>query len=224
MDADLQDPPKVIEDLLREWSSGYQIVFTKRRVRNGESRFKKLSAKLYYRMLNWLSEIDVPIDVGDFRLMDREVINAYLALPERGRYARGMIAWLGFTSTTINFDRDPRYAGKSSYSVKKLVEIGMTGVLQFSIRPLRVVTWTGWIFSFLSIMLGIFAFLSKLLFNGYAVPGYTSIIVLLTLIGGIQLIGIGIVGEYLGRVYGEVKQRPIYFVNSKLSNIKSLEN
>jgi dolichol-phosphate mannosyltransferase len=194
MDADLQDPPTLIRDFLLNWEDGFQIVYAKRNIRKGESFVKKFFAKIYYRTQNWFSEINVPLDTGDFRLIDRAVVKSFLSMPERDRYARGMFAWLGFSSTYVLFDREPRFAGESKYSLRKMVELGISGVLGFSVRPLRIVTWMGFSVSFISLFFGFAAFLSRLFLNGFAVPGYTSIIVVVAFLGGLQLLGIGILG------------------------------
>ncbi|MBW3164991.1 glycosyltransferase family 2 protein [Ferrimonas balearica] len=211
LDADLQDPPELIPDMLAKWREGYDVVNMQRRRRLGESWFKRTSAAAYYRILNWLSEMPIPENVGDFRLLSRQVVDQLNALPERSRYMKGLFAWPGFKQITLQFDRDPREAGDTKWNYPKLVGLAMDGITSFSIRPLRLATWTG-----LTIALGAFLYggwvVAKTLLWGETVAGYPSLMVAVLALGGVQLVAMGLLGEYLGRVYIETKGRPNYLV------------
>lgn len=217
IDVDLQDPPSLISEMILAWESGCQNVYARRIERKGESFFKRASAKSFYRILNSISEVDIPLDTGDFRLLDREVVDAFLRMPERSRFLRGMFPWLGFKQKEVQFIRNERYAGQTKYSMKKMVNLAVDGVLGFSVKPLRMAIWVGLFFSATSFGYSVAALISKILSMGSLLPGYTTIVVLLSFLGGIQLLAIGMIGEYLGRTYLEVKSRPMFIVNERLS-------
>lgn len=211
LDADLQDPPELIPEMLTKWRAGYDVVNMQRRRRLGESWFKRTSAAAYYRILNWLSDMPIPENVGDFRLLSRQVVDQLNALPERSRYMKGLFAWPGFRQVTLQFDRDPREAGQTKWNYPKLVGLAMDGITAFSIKPLRLATWTG-----LTIAIGAFLYgawvVAKTLIWGEPVAGYPSLMVAVLALGGVQLLAMGLLGEYLGRVYIETKGRPNYLV------------
>lgn len=213
IDADLQDPPELIPQLLERWRGGAEIVLARRGDRTSDPLTKRASAGLFYRLFNRLSDTPIPVDVGDMRLLDRVVIDALRRLPERQRFMKGLFAWIGFRTATVEFVRDRRAGGASKFSFWPLWNLAVQGITSFSTQPLRISTWLGLVVAFLS-----FAYASYLIVRtlvlGVAVPGYASTLVTVLFLGGMQLIGIGLLGEYVGRTYLESKQRPIYVVRS----------
>ncbi|TAM82459.1 MAG: glycosyltransferase [Acidobacteria bacterium] len=215
IDADLQDPPEVIGEFLARWREGYDVVYGVRTDRPGETAFKLWTAKAFYRFINRLSETRIPLDTGDFRLMDRAAVDALLSMPERDRFVRGMVSWLGFSQVAVPYTRSVRYAGTTKYPLFRMLRLATDGVLSFSITPLRLATWVGFAASALAIM-GIFYALYARFFATHLVRGWTSSLIAVLFIGGVQLICLGIIGEYVGRIYGESKRRPLYFVRERL--------
>jgi glycosyltransferase involved in cell wall biosynthesis len=217
MDVDLQDPPEVIPRLVAEWEKGFEVVLAKRCDRSSDSFLKRQTATWFYRIHNIVSEPKIPEDVGDFRLLDRRVVEALKALPERRRFMKGLFAWLGFRTHTIEYSREPRSAGQTKFSGWKLWNFALEGITSFSITPLRVWTYVG-----LLVAAGAFAYLAfivtRTLIAGVDVPGYASLLATILFLGGVQLIGIGVLGEYVGRIYMESKQRPVYLVRSRFRN------
>jgi glycosyltransferase involved in cell wall biosynthesis len=213
IDADLQDPPEVIPRLLERWRRGADVVYAVRRRRVGETRFKVVSARWFYRLMSRLSHIELQQDAGDFRLMDRRALDALLSMRERSRYVRGMTAWLGFTQTAVEYDRDARYAGETKYTLRKMLGFSLDAIASFSHLPLQGATVLGFLFSIVAFMAIPVVIVLKLV--GAYLPGFTTITVVVLLLGGIQLIAVGIIGEYLGRVYDEVKRRPLYLVRER---------
>jgi len=211
LDADLQDPPDLIPLMLKKWREGFDVVNMKREERLGESKFKKLSAHLYYRLLARLSDVEIEKDVGDFRLLSRKVINEIKNLPERNRYMKGIMAWPGFRQTTMTFDRPERVAGETKWSFLQLVQLGLSGITSFSVKPLRMATWLGIMVSVGAFLFSAFVFI-KALFLGDPVAGYPSLMLVQLWLGGVQLMAIGLLGEYVGRIFTETKQRPVYLV------------
>jgi glycosyltransferase involved in cell wall biosynthesis len=211
IDADLQDSPELITRLVREWKRGFEVVLARRADRRSDSFAKRVTALLFYKVHNSISEPAIPENVGDFRLMDRKVVDAIKRLPERRRFMKGIFAWVGFRSTTIEYVRDPRIAGKSSFSGWKLWNLALEGLTSFSTAPLRIWTYLGLAVAALAFFYAVFIVMRTLIY-GIEVPGYASLLVVTLFLGGIQLIGLGVLGEYLGRVYSEAKQRPIYIV------------
>jgi glycosyltransferase involved in cell wall biosynthesis len=214
MDADLQDPPEVALEMIARWREGYHVVLARRIARSGESLLKRATAALFYRGLRRLSSVDLPLDVGDFRLLDRLVVDALGTMPEHDRYLRGMIPWVGFRTTAVSFHRDERAGGESKYPLKAMVRLAFNGILGFSDVPLRLALWAGMLISVLALGFGVYVFLAALV-GGDTVHGWTSTVLILTLLGGIQLLMMGIMGLYVGRIHNEVKRRPLYFVNSQ---------
>jgi dolichol-phosphate mannosyltransferase len=213
MDGDLQDPPEVIPEMLESWRGGADVVYAVRSRRQGETAFKRRTASWFYRMFRWLADIDLPPEAGDFRLMDRRPLDALLAMPERNRFLRGMSVWVGFTQTAVTFEREARTAGRTKYTLRRMVRFSFDAITSFSHRPLQFATLLGFGFSalaFLAIPLTIIARYTNIYDRG--VP---SAIVIILLLGGIQLICVGIIGEYVGRIYDEVKHRPLYVVRDK---------
>jgi glycosyltransferase involved in cell wall biosynthesis len=213
MDADLQDPPDLIADFVAKWREGYEVVYAQRRTRQGETAFKLASANLFYKVLNRLSDTPIPPNTGDFRLMDRRVVDALCRLPERTRFMKGLFAWVGFRQTAIRFDREPRLAGRSKWNYLKLWRFALDGIASFSTTPLKIWGYLGGVIAFCSFLYLLFL-LGRTLLHGTDVPGYASLMVVVLFLGGIQLLGIGILGEYVGRIFTETKQRPLYLVRS----------
>ena len=215
MDADLQDPPEVIPRMLERWRDGVDVAYGMRRKRHGESVFKRWSAGLFYRLMAALSDTAISLDTGDFRLMDRRVVDAFLAMPERDRFVRGMVAWTGFRQEPVLYDRQARLAGETGYTMKKMVSLAVSGIFSFSTVPLRVATWVGLTASGLS-LLGIIYALVVRLFTEEWVRGWALLLIGVMFLGGVQLTVLGIFGEYLGRIYRKVKGRPLYLVRQRL--------
>lgn len=211
MDADLQDPPERIPDMVAEWRKGADVVLMKRRSRAGESWFKRLTAAAYYRLINHISDAPIPVDTGDFRLMSRRTVEALNQLPERNRYLKGMFAWVGMPTTTLEFDRDPRAVGQSKWNYAKLLQLAMEGITSFSIRPLRIALALGFLAAGSGAFFGVWEVL-KALFLGISTPGYASLIAVITFLSGVQLLCVGLLGEYVGRIYLETKQRPLFLI------------
>ena len=210
IDGDLQDPPELIHEMLIKWREGYQVVYAQRRSRKGETFFKKTTAHYFYRILNSLTNIDIPPDTGDYRLMDRAVVDHICALPERSRFLRGLVCWVGFRRIGLQYDRAERMAGTSKYPLRKMMRLAIDGITSFSTAPLRISFTMGLIATVAAFLIGLWGIIEKLVYPATTSPGWTSLIVAVVFLGGIQLITIGILGEYIGRIYEEVKQRPLY--------------
>jgi len=215
IDADLQDPPSVILEMVKKWEEGYDVIFGKRSARAGESTFKLLTAKWFYRFINRLSDVDMPLDTGDFRLMDRNALDQFLSMRETYRFVRGMVAWIGFKQTFVEYDRESRFAGTTKYPLKKMLRLASDAILSFSNTPLKVATFVGFITS-IGAFFGILYSLYMRLFTNDFVEGWTLLMISVLLIGGIILLVLGIIGEYVGRIYGEIKKRPLYIIRDKL--------
>ena len=211
IDADLQDPPELIEKLVAKWREGYDVVYATRRSRQGESWLKRHSATAFYRTIGRMSRVSIPPNTGDFRLLDRRVVEALKQMPERTRFMKGLFAWVGFKQTSVLFDREPRFQGKTTWNYWKLWNFAIDGITSFSFLPLKVWGYVGLIISFLSLLYAAFLVIRTLI-SGIDVPGYASLMVAVLFLGGIQLLTLGIIGEYLARVYEEVKSRPLYLV------------
>jgi dolichol-phosphate mannosyltransferase len=212
MDADLQDPPEVALDLAARWREGYEVVYAVRAERHGESRFKEMTAAGFYRLFKRMSDVDVPLDVGDFRLVDRRALDAFRSMRESNRYVRGMFSWIGFRQVGVPFTREERFAGETKYPLRKMINFATDGIVSFSAYPLRLALKLGFLVSAFSFVLGI-VFLVSQLAGLYSVPGLASIAVFVAFLGGIQLLLIGIMGEYIARIHDEVKGRPLYLVS-----------
>lgn len=211
IDADLQDPPELIAELLEKWREGYEVVYGVRRSRDGESWLKKFTANNFYRVIGKISSVEIPADTGDYRLLDRQVVEVLKKMPERNRFMKGLFSWVGFKQTAVYFDRLPRKKGKSSFNYWKLWNFALDGITSFSSIPLKIWGYFGIIISTISLIYGSFLVL-KTIILGIDVPGYASTIVIILFLGGIQLITLGVIGEYIARIYEEVKARPIYLV------------
>ncbi|MEC4895631.1 MAG: glycosyltransferase family 2 protein [Oscillatoria sp. PMC 1051.18] len=211
IDADLQDPPELIKELVDKWREGYDVVYATRRSRNEEGLLKRFTANNFYRIIAKMSRVPIPANTGDFRLMDRKVVEAIKQMPERTRFMKGMFAWVGFKQTSVLFERPKRYKGKTTWNYCKLWNFAIDGIASFSMIPLKIWSYIGIIVSLLAFLYGSFLIIRTLIW-GIDVPGYASIMVVTLFLGGIQLISLGAIGEYLSRVYEEVKRRPLYLV------------
>jgi glycosyltransferase involved in cell wall biosynthesis len=211
IDADLQDPPEIIPQLVAAWRAGFDMVYAQRRVREGESWMKKLSADLFYRFMQGLGEVQIPRNAGDFRLMSRRAVDALVQLREHHRFMKGLFAWIGLPSTAVPYDRAPRASGKSKWNYWRLWNLALEGITSYTIMPLKVATYLGLIVALLAALYGGFIILLTILF-GNPVPGYPSLMAVILFMGGAQLITLGVIGEYLGRVFNETKNRPLYLV------------
>lgn len=215
IDADLQDPPELILEMLAKWREGYEVIYAVRAERKGETWFKEFTAKAFYRLIYKITDIDIPMDTGDFRLMDRKVVEALKKMKEKHRFLRGMSVWVGFKQTGVTYVRAERYAGETKYPLKKMLKFAMDGITSFSYFPLQVATYMGFISAALAVV-GILATIILRLSGSRAFYGQASTLVSVLFLGGIQLISLGILGEYLGRIYDEVKGRPLYIVREAL--------
>lgn len=211
LDSDLQDPPELILEMLKKWEEGFEVVLAKRIDRSTDSFIKRNSAKIFYKIHNCLADDKIPENVGDFRLMDRAAVEALKKLPERQRFMKGLFAWVGFKTAVVEYKRELRVSGYTKWNKWKLWNFALEGITSFSTIPLRVWTYLGLSFAILAIVYGMWIML-RMLWQGVDVPGYASLLTAILFIGGIQLIGIGVLGEYIGRMYQETKQRPIYLV------------
>lgn len=211
IDADLQDPPEVIPDLVAAWRQGWDMVYAQRRVREGETWLKRATADLFYRMMQRIGRVRMPRNTGDFRLMSRRVVDALLQLREQHRFMKGLFAWVGFPSVAVPYDRAPRHAGRSSFNYWKLWNFALEGITSFTVMPLKIATYLGLATALLSGVFGGQIIVRTLLF-GNPVPGYPSLMAVILFLGGAQLVTLGIIGEYLGRVFNETKGRPLYLV------------
>ena len=210
IDADLQDPPEVIPEMIERWRAGAEVVYGQRDVREGETVFKKATAAAFYRLLRRITHVDIPVDTGDFRLMGPRAVAAFRALPERNRFIRGLVAWIGFPQVAVRYRRQARHAGETKYPLRKMVRFAVDGITSFSFFPLRLATLLGFAVSLLSFLYIVVVIVLKLL--GINWPGYTSMMASILFLGGVQLVMIGVLGEYVARVYDEVKRRPLYLV------------
>lgn len=218
IDADLQDPPELIGPMIEKWRQGFDVVYGRRRAREGETWFKQKTATAYYRMLNRLTDVPIPVDVGDFRLIDVRVRDALLDMPEHNRYVRGLISWLGFSQTDVQFVRAPRLAGKTKYPLRKMVKLGIDGITSFSYKPLKLGIGLGIILSIFSFLFLIFVFVARLFDLVIMEPGYASLMCVILFFFGITMIMLGIIGEYIGRIFEEVKERPLYVISQRVGH------
>lgn len=221
IDGDLQDPPELISALFQKYRDGYQVVYAKRKLRKGDSWFKKITAKLFYRLLSRLTDIDIPVDTGDFRIIDKKIVDVLKQMPEANKFLRGQIAWIGFESTSIEFDREPRKHGTTGYPLKKMIKFALDGITSFSDKPLKFATYMGFSISIISFVAILYAIYAKY-FLKIVITGWTSIFISILFMGAIQLFTIGIIGEYIGRINTNVKNRPLYIIN-QLNTHKTTE-
>jgi dolichol-phosphate mannosyltransferase len=215
LDADLQDPPEVIPKMLDHWRAGCDVVYAVRERRTGESRFKLATARWFYTLFDKLAQVELQHNSGDFRLLDRRALDALLSMRERNRFLRGMTVWVGYTQAAVPYSRDPRYAGETKYTIPKMLKFSLDALSSFSHRPLQLATLLGFLISTLAFVAVPVVVVLRIL--GSYLPGFSSITIAVLLLGGIQLIALGIIGEYVGRIYDEVKGRPLYLVRSRLN-------
>lgn len=211
IDADLQDPPEVVHQMIDKWRDGYDVVYGTRTERPGESAFKLATARSFYRLLNKLSDVPIPLDTGDFRLMSSSVVDTLRAMPERDRFVRGMVSWVGFKQTALPYKRAERFAGQSKYPLKKMLRFATDGILSFSTKPLQMSVGLGMIAALMALIGIVYAIFLRV-FTSTWVEGWTALMIAVLFIGGVQLVCIGILGEYIGRIYNEIKNRPLYVV------------
>ena len=217
IDADLQDPPELIPQMIELWEQGNEVIYGKRKKRKGESAFKLLSAKMFYKTLNALSNVEIPKDTGDFRLVDRKVINVINQMPEHNKFLRGLFSWVGFKQYAFEYERQERKAGKTKYPFKKMKKLASDGIISFSTKPLKMLGGIGIISIIISIGILIYSLISYALKLNNLAPGWTSIMVTVTFLGGIQLLSVWIMSEYIARIYDETKQRPEYIIDKKIN-------
>jgi dolichol-phosphate mannosyltransferase len=211
IDADLQDPPEIIPLMLSQWRDGSEVVYAKRKRRKGESWLKLITARLFYRLLKFLTSIDIPLDTGDFRLIDRKIVNLLKRMPEKNKFLRGQIAWLGFNQTAIEYDREKRHSGETGYGIGRMIKLAIDGITAFSTFPLKMVTIFGFLCSFLAFLVIVYALYAKYMWDD-TVPGWASLMVSILFLGGVQMIALGVIGEYLSRVNDNVRGRPTYVI------------
>ncbi|MYL31241.1 glycosyltransferase [Halobacillus halophilus] len=211
IDADLQDPPERIKDMVEKWKEGYDVVYAKRAERKGETFFKKVTASMYYRLLRSLTDVDIPLDTGDFRLIDRKVCDQMNQLQEKNRFVRGLVSWVGFKQTAVEYDRDEREYGESKYPLGKMIKLSLDGITSFSYKPLKLSSYGGAMVSMIGFLYMIYVIYQRL-FTEAAVPGWSSVIVIQLFFFGFVLLMLGIIGEYIGRIYDESKGRPSYII------------
>lgn len=215
IDADLQDPPEVVHEMISLWQSGYDVVYGTRAHRSGESIFKIATARAFYRILNKLSEVPIPLDTGDFRLMSRVVVDALRAMPERERFVRGMVSWIGFKQVAIPYNREQRFAGTSKYPLTKMLRFAIDGIMSFSRKPLQFSVGLGVFSAFLALVGVVYGVFIRFFENNW-IAGLPGVLIAVFFLGGVQLISIGILGEYIGRIYNEIKGRPLYIVQESI--------
>ena len=219
IDADLQDPPELIPEMLKLWEDGNEVIYGKRKTREGESHFKLFTAKMFYKTLNALSDVEIPKDTGDFRLVDRKVVDTINQLPEHNKFLRGLFSWVGYKQKAFEYERKERFAGKTKYPLKKMLKLASDGIISFSTKPIKIVGILGIIAIVISILILIYALVSYAFKLNNLSPGWTSLMVVITFFAGVQLMSMWITSEYIGRIYDETKQRPQYIIDKKI-NIK----
>lgn len=218
IDADLQDPPELIDKMVDLWKKGAKVVYAKRQERQGESFFKIFTAKIFYQLINFLSDTPIPNEVGDFRLLDKNVVFYLKNLKEKPEFLRGLVSWPGFETKFVYFNRGPRYSGKTHYTFFKMINLALNGITSFSIRPLRLSAYFGFFISFLAVLIVFFKSVQHFIFNqGDWLPGWASLFFSIVFLGGIQLIMIGILGEYIAKIYREIQKRPNYLIKEKIN-------
>ena len=217
IDADLQDPPELIPEMLKLWEDGNEVIYGKRKTREGESKFKLLTAKMFYNTLNALSDVDIPKDTGDFRLVDRKVVDVINSLPEHNKFLRGLFSWVGFEQKAFEYERKERFAGKTKYPLKKMLKLASDGIIGFSTKPLKIVEGLGIFSIIMSFIILVYSLLSYAFSWHSLTAGWTSIMVTLTFLGGSILVSLGMIGEYIARIYDESKARPQYIIDKKIN-------
>lgn len=217
LDADLQDPPEVIHKMIQEWKKGYKIVYGQRLDRETDSVFKRKTADLFYKLINKLSDVPIPAHVADFRLLDKEVVKFLNSLKEKSRFLRGLVAWPGYESTIVQYKREKRAGGKTHYSLAKMIAFALEGIISFSTKPLQLATYLGFASSILGLLGIAYAIIGKIFFSQYWITGWTALFVSIMFMGGVQLVTIGIIGEYIGKIYKELQNRPLYIIKESIN-------
>ena len=212
IDADLQDPPELIIDMYKKMDDGFEVVYAKRAARKGESWMKKFTARMFYRILKSITSVNIPVDTGDFRIMDRKIVDVLKQMPEQQKFLRGQISWIGFNQTYVEYERDERFAGETGYTYKKMIRFALDGITSFSNFPLKFATICGFVVSGIAFLVMLYALYARFISRDY-IEGWTSIIISVLFLGGIQLISIGIIGEYISRLSSNVRNRPLYIIN-----------
>ncbi len=222
IDGDLQDPPELIEQMYERYKEGYKVVYARRTSRDGETWFKKFTAKMFYRILASMTSIDIPVDVGDFRLIDKVIVQHLRNMPEKSKYIRGQISWIGYKQTFVDYHRDARIYGRTNYPLKKMLRFALDGITAFSDKPLKIASGLGIFSAIVSLLALVYALVSHFCFNN-TITGWTSLILSVLFIGGVQLITIGIIGEYIARINNDVRNRPLYIVEESNAEAQSKE-
>ncbi len=217
LDADLQDPPEIIPQMIKKWQEGAKIVYAKRKKRDVDSFFKKQTALLFYRFINFLSDTPIPQDVGDFRLLDRQVVEFLKGLPEQSRFLRGLVSWAGFPTEYVFFEREKRFSGETHYNFSKMLNFALEGITSFSTKPLRLASYLGFFSASVGFLGMIYAILRRIFLPAYVVTGWAALFVGIMFLGGAQLMTIGIIGEYIGKIYKEVQKRPPFLIKEKVN-------
>ena len=217
IDADLQDPPELIPDMLKLWEQGNEVIYGKRKTREGESHFKLFTAKMFYKILNSLSDVEIPKDTGDFRLVDRKVVDTINKLPEHNKFLRGLFSWVGYNQKEFDYERQERFAGKTKYPLKKMLKLAADGIISFSTKPLKILGMVGIFCVIISVLLIIYALVSYFFKLNQLSAGWTSIMIAVTFFAGVQLISIWILSEYIARIYDESRGRPEYIIKDKIN-------
>ncbi len=212
IDADLQDPPELIIEMYHKMNDGYEVVYAKRKARKGESWLKKFTARMFYRILKAITSVNIPVDTGDFRIMDRKIVDVLKQMPEQQKFLRGQISWIGFNQTYVEYERDERNAGETGYTYIKMIRFALDGITSFSNFPLKFASICGFVVSGIAFLVGLYALYARFI-SGHYVEGWTSIIISVLFLGGIQLISIGIIGEYISRLSSNVRNRPLYIID-----------
>lgn len=216
IDSDMQDPPELLTDMIKLWEEGNEVIYAKRKTRKGESKFKLLTAKMFYKVLNGLSDVEIPKDTGDFRLADKKVIDVINSMPEHNKFLRGLFSWVGFKQVPFEYERQERFAGKTKYPLKKMLKLAGDGIISFSTKPLRLIGGLGIVSIFISIILLIYTLISYI-FASDLEAGWTSMMVAITFFAGVQLVSIWMISEYIARIYDDTKQRPEYIISKKIN-------
>ncbi len=224
IDGDLQDPPELIGEMIKKWKENYQVVYAQRTKRKGETVFKKLTASIFYRFFHYFTKSDMPLDAGDFRLVDRSVVEALKKLKEKNRFMRGLVNWVGFNQTPVFYERDERLSGETKYPLSKMIRFANNAIFSFSDRPLKIATVIGLTASAIGLLMILWGLYSKFFLGENTIKGWTSVFISVLFLGGVQLFTLGIIGEYIGRIYDETKSRPIYLVKEEVNFNKGDNN
>ncbi len=217
IDSDMQDPPELLVDMIKLWEQGNDVIYAKRKARKGESKFKLITAKMFYRILNGLSDVEIPKDTGDFRLADKKVVDVINSMPEHNKFLRGLFSWVGFKQTPIEYERQERFAGKTKYPLRKMLKLAGDGIISFSTKPLKIIGGIGVFSIFISFIILVYAIISYIFKLNNLTAGWTSIMVAVTFFAGVQLVSVWMISEYIARIYDDTKKRPEYIIDKKIN-------